>query len=182
MAIRTKFASNKPAMITVPEQALAPVTDAHKTAHLLGSRLGTFLEAISEGQILKEAREGKYLLAVDPKDLPTKIGWHRIFRAEELIFEPISGQEADIKFMCKGRWDEVVYINKHSVNATKEKQPIALECGQRCLMANGRPKSDAKVVVAVNIKQEPPKRISQRSQPVDKPIRQTNFIRIKIRR
>jgi len=145
--------------VTVPKQSLKPAWDAYATAKSLGGILATFKETLSDTQILQKAKEGRYLLALDPKDLPQKDGWHRVVRANEVSFEPVSKKEAT-SLRNADRWNEILYVNESAINAAKSSRPVTLgadNCnfsGRRCLIADDWSDGDSRVAVKLEPKQE----------------------------
>ncbi len=139
--------------ITVPEQTSKPVREAHTTAKVLNkdSRLATVAEAIHDTQTLRNAK-GRYLLAVDSKNLPANAGWYLVQRqTDNISFKPMFGKQAQI-LINEGRWDEVLYVNQSAVNAAKESRPLVLLFYGNGLMwylvANDWPDVDARVALA----------------------------------
>ena len=114
--------------VTMPEQSSKPVMDAYATAKSLRGTLATLKETIFDTQILTNAKEGRYLLAVDSKDLPTVPKWHKVIRdknTNSVNFESISEKEAN-SLINADRWNEVLYVNESAIKAAKEQRPVAL--------------------------------------------------------
>ncbi len=144
----------------VPDgQALTPVRDAFQTAKSLGGPLWTATEAIGDVGELAKAKEGGYILAVDPKDLPRTEGWYIITRKDGKVtyefIKPKRGEDIPEKIgmlLSKGRYNEVLYITERAIKAAEKGGAVALSIDYYCygrirrrLYINDRPNVGARV-------------------------------------
>lgn len=137
--------------VTVPDQKPSLVRDAHAAANLLDkdSRLATFAETVWDVRALTDSKD-RYVLAVDPKDLPKEAGWYRVVRSTRGVnFKPMTETRTQT-LRREGRGDEVLYVSQNAVNAAKEGRPLALDAdygGRMYLYAGDWPDYDARVAL-----------------------------------